>query len=313
MVVTRIPANEHLFIDSYFELCEGLPLYYLSTEDVYDFFRRCERGEVGPCVLVSAGCDFSIREQDVHHPNADLYAHAMSLDYQEMARERSGYQAARIGPTADPKKCCPTDKYIARTDRYGWFTLNDVPANILCWYTTNLDVRHPRIRWLPFGLNNDGPGAHMLPQFVGKPKRGLLYVNFQLTSFERVHLYRHFSKQPWVTFRDQANLPVEQYLAEMAEHEFVLSPFGCGIDCYRNWEAIYLGTVPVVPKSTFSDYLADAGLPVAQLENRAFYRATKDDFAGVYDPELFSPAFLGHATRSFWRAEFEKSAQLLTS
>jgi hypothetical protein len=174
-------------------------------------------------------------------------------------------------------------------------------------------VRHPRVRWLPFGLNNDGPGAHMLPQFVGRPKKGLLYVNFQLTSLERVHLYRHFSKLPWVTFRDRANLPVEQYLAEMAEHEFVLSPEGCGLDCYRNWEAIYLGTVPVLPKSTFSDYLADAGLPVAQLENHAFYRANKDDFAGMYDPELFSPAFLGLATRSFWRSEFENSSKLLTS
>jgi hypothetical protein len=102
-VTEAFPAGEHLFIDSYFGLCEGLPLYYMSTEGVYDFFRKCEQGEVGPCVLVSAACDYSIREQDAHHPNIDLYAHAMSFDYRAAGAQRTHYEKLQVGPAADPQ------------------------------------------------------------------------------------------------------------------------------------------------------------------------------------------------------------------
>jgi len=41
---------------------------------------------------------------------------------------------------------------------------------------------------------------------------------------------------------------------------FVLSPAGNGIDCYRNFEAMYLGAVPVVQRTEWLPYMSD--LPI---------------------------------------------------
>jgi hypothetical protein len=35
----------------------------------------------------------------------------------------------------------------------------------------------------------------------------------------------------------------------MAEHAFVLSPHGNGLDCHRTWEALALGCIPIVKSS----------------------------------------------------------------
>ena len=80
---------------------------------------------------------------------------------------------------------------------------------------------------------------------------------------------------------------VEGYLA-MAEHRFVLSPPGIGLDTYRVWEALLLGAIPVVSRSTLSQ--SYAGLPVLIAESwdalnasfleRSWYRVQAKDWAG---------------------------------
>jgi hypothetical protein len=45
-----------------------------------------------------------------------------------------------------------------------------------------------------------------------------------------------------------------------SEYAFVISPHGNGLDCHRTWEAISLGTIPIV-KTSQLDPLFD-GLPV---------------------------------------------------
>jgi hypothetical protein len=44
----------------------------------------------------------------------------------------------------------------------------------------------------------------------------------------------------------------ENYLINLKKHKFVVSPPGNGIDCHRNWEAIYLGCIPIVLNSHFA-------------------------------------------------------------
>jgi hypothetical protein len=46
----------------------------------------------------------------------------------------------------------------------------------------------------------------------------------------------------------------------MATFKFVISPFGTGLDCYRTWEALALGCIPIVQTSPL-DCLYE-GLPV---------------------------------------------------
>jgi hypothetical protein len=41
-----------------------------------------------------------------------------------------------------------------------------------------------------------------------------------------------------------------EYFNDVIRRKFVYSPFGFGIDCYRTWEVLYLGSIPILKNST---------------------------------------------------------------
>ena len=90
-------------------------------------------------------------------------------------------------------------------------------------------------------------------------KTELAYANFDVNSdAERVELARKLKGQPFVAFGK--NKPFMSYLKDMVRCKFTFSPRGYGIDCYRTWEALLVGSIPII-KSSYLDYLYD-GLPV---------------------------------------------------
>jgi hypothetical protein len=42
------------------------------------------------------------------------------------------------------------------------------------------------------------------------------------------------------------SLNYSDYLVALGDAKFVISPPGAGVDCYRTWEALMMGAVPVV-------------------------------------------------------------------
>lgn len=63
-----------------------------------------------------------------------------------------------------------------------------------------------------------------------------------------------------------APLGRKEYRSRIAESMFVLSPPGIGNDCYRTWEAIYLGAIPVVLEGTLAPRLIE-NLPIHKVKN----------------------------------------------
>jgi hypothetical protein len=57
----------------------------------------------------------------------------------------------------------------------------------------------------------------------------------------------------------------KQYRKLLLRSKFVISPPGNGPDCHRTWEAMYLGAIPIVKKSSWPFQHKD--LPVIQVEN----------------------------------------------
>ena len=57
--------------------------------------------------------------------------------------------------------------------------------------------------------------------------------------------------------------PFEMYFYLMNSHLFIASPWGYSPDCYRTWEALYLGSVPIV-----RDHLTyrDFDLPIIKVK-----------------------------------------------
>ena len=59
------------------------------------------------------------------------------------------------------------------------------------------------------------------------------------------------------------------YLRELHQSKFILSPSGMGLDCYRIWEALHLGTIPVLEHLNRRDgwYRTLQGLPIVWIDS----------------------------------------------
>ena len=51
----------------------------------------------------------------------------------------------------------------------------------------------------------------------------------------------------------------------MSRFKFVISPRGGGEDCHRTWEALYLGSIPIVLSSSINEIYQD--LPVIVVDD----------------------------------------------
>jgi hypothetical protein len=98
-------------------------------------------------------------------------------------------------------------------------------------------------------------------------KNKLLYANFATDSNrgkERAAVW-HLFKDKDYCYKSKSNKPYKQYLQDLAESKFVLSPRGSGWDCYRTWEALIVGSYPIVRRSPIDGLYKD--LPVVIVDN----------------------------------------------
>lgn len=82
----------------------------------------------------------------------------------------------------------------------------------------------------------------------------LVYMNFNTkTNPERERWYQYFKDKEWVYTEMIGNgSGFEHYLEMVSRSKFVLSPVGRGIDCHRNWECLYLGSVPIISNCCYN-------------------------------------------------------------
>ena len=146
---------------------------------------------------------------------------------------------------------------------FGLEYLND--EKLIAWFAQNVDVSHPKLIPIPIGIENrycsHGPLPGIDPaEGFEIDKTDLLYMNFSLSTCppERGRAFELFKDQPFckVSFPKAYNL----FLEEAAHSKFVLSPRGNGWDCHRTWEALYIGSIPIV-KTSACNPMFD-GLPV---------------------------------------------------
>lgn len=141
---------------------------------------------------------------------------------------------------------------------------------IIAWFAKNVDRVHPKLYPLPLGLaNRNWPhgdiGIVASVQQTVIPKTIGLYMNFSVYNNKSVRtpVYDLFKTKSYCTISGRKNY--RDYLIDLAQSKFVISPPGIGIDCYRTWEALYVGSYPIVLTSTI-DALFE-GLPVVIVKN----------------------------------------------
>jgi len=159
---------------------------------------------------------------------------------------------------------------------------------ILHWFAQNGHLEHPKFTRIPNGLDyhtlalKTHPywGPKMSPQQqdnmlrqIGDSATGFSHrsskvlVGFTESSASRKAVARHFTKSQISYTPRRGNR--EHYWKEIASTKYVASPPGFGWDCHRTWEALALGSIPIVESSGIDKLFLDNELPVSIITDWA--------------------------------------------
>lgn len=141
---------------------------------------------------------------------------------------------------------------------------------IFAWFAMNADViNNQKLIPIPIGITNThwkGREAYWLllknaQSMLPVEKNILLYCNFLINTNKAIRgpVYNFFRQQEFVVC-DEPGLSYAKYFERVSHSKFILSPEGTGLDCHRTWEALYLGSFPIVKTSTLDPLFID--LPV---------------------------------------------------
>lgn len=170
--------------------------------------------------------------------------------------------------------------------------LND--DKLIAWFGQNVESVHPKLHPIPIGIANRcwaHGNIEIFRQAVNLSpllnKVILLYMNFQIgTRYdERSSVYNLFCNKPFCLVSGPKPLP--NYLMEISQSKFILSPRGNGLDTHRTWEALLCGAIPIV-RSSALDSMYD-GLPVLVI----------DDW-GVITEDFLNSQYQNMQTKSFY-------------
>lgn len=179
--------------------------------------------------------------------------------------------------TCNDDMCVPHIDFPANRDSYHdkWNILLCSP-NLIKWYTKNSSMVHEKIQPIPLGAKWQWRST----DFFGEDKTNTLRIFNELcltpeTKLHDVHLKQnllYFNFTAWTTdqpffkphtnvrnniikdltekgFAYNANSDFEDYMKILKTYKFCVSPPGRGIDVHRTWEALMVGTIPIVMSS----------------------------------------------------------------
>ena len=190
--------------------------------------------------------------------------------------------------------------------------------NLVKWFSINIDFNHPKLVNIPIGLPKQIPLViteddetfigwsicsntsyvndyikcmynSYYDNFQNKYKK-LLYCRMTIgNSKECLHKYLNIREESVNKLKGICDIDTSitnwyRYINELKDYKFCLSLPGKGLDCYRTWEALSLGVIPIVLNTSIVSLYAD--LPVLVINdvseiteeflNDSFERITKN-------------------------------------
>lgn len=175
---------------------------------------------------------------------------------------------------------------------------------LVAWFVENKgNVQHKKLIAIPIGLA-DPYWPHGNTQIIqdalaatrNVTKKYYLYVNFETYTNHRARdeVLKHFKNQPFSYVASRK--PWEEYLKELAQSKFVLSPPGNGLDCHRPWEALLMGSIPVMISTSIDSLFDD--LPVVIIED--WKQATKEFLDTKYEEIRGKTYNMGKLYADYW-------------
>ena len=170
-----------------------------------------------------------------------------------------------------------------------------IDEKIIRWFAQNNIYRHPKITPLPIGIENkrfNRTGQELIKAFGRKNiknKINKIIFGFKVynNTKERSEAIENLRQCPFADEIKQVICP-KDYFKIIDTYKFIASPPGHGEDCYRTWEALYLGITPIVKKSICMDYFKSLGLPILILPDYNYNQIKIDEVNLKKNMELLS-------------------------
>jgi hypothetical protein len=132
-------------------------------------------------------------------------------------------------------------------DRFWCQNYNHIETDVI----KSLPIGLERKRWFPEQKKQETL-FEMMSNEIDRTE--LVYMNFNpSTNPIRYKIFNELKDKEFIN-KDMVGNGGNyvEYLKNLKKHKFVISPPGNGIDCHRNWEALYLGCIPIVLDSNFT-------------------------------------------------------------
>ena len=197
-------------------------------------------------------------------------------------------------------------EYLDKFEKEHFSYLED--KNVLAWFTLHpCPVRHERVIPIPLGIiqqkemyDTKKKQFETFMKLRNREKKKLVYCNFTCwRNPERQKLLDFFKEQPFCTYSGPCEF--KDYISELSHHKFVLSPPGLGPDCYRVWESLLVGTIPIIEHSHMD--MMYAGLPVLLIDD---WKCITPEFLEDKYEEITSKSYSQEKlTMEYWIARID--------
>jgi len=279
-------------------------IVYCNIEHIHKLFAKCERTD-NKYVVISGFSDYGVAKQEEYPVSHDMIKFIPFI-HNEIAK--LGYEPLAIPPRCELDKCNIEDEYSVRCHSYTYSTFNKIPDNVVKWYTVNSRIEDDRIEHIPLGVGKDATDDILETKDISfSDKINIAYLNWQDHTTERAEMKTYFSQKHffWTSVVHNPERSYRDYLDDLSKHYFTISPEGNGWDCYRNLEAIYTKSIPVVSYAPSANYMKD--LPAFVLKTM-FDLSEHSLVQFISEDRSFN---LEKSKLSYWKNKIEESKQLL--
>jgi len=160
---------------------------------------------------------------------------------------------------------------------------------LIFWHAQNVLFSHPKLGCIPIGLANSmwpHGNEEVMREVIGRKyeKTNSIFFNFSVYTnpSERILCYEALkNKLVW-----QPTVEFKEYLETMATYKYAICPPGNGVDCHRIWECIYLGVIPILLRSPFTERL-----PFSCVVLDSWEEVDVEDLIQNYTPSQYSLSF----------------------
>jgi hypothetical protein len=192
------------------------------------------------------------------------------------------------------------------------------------WFAVNNETDKENVISIPLGKvdNCDDHASfaitgnlEIMEKVAGEPKHisNLVYMNINMYTYpiERQYIFDLFKDKSWVT----VNIPeytfegIEKYLQNTRNHKFAICPRGNGVDTHRLWEALYVGSIPIVRRDTAMHTFAD--LPICWVDN--WKDVTPEFLEEEYNRIMTSSWNLKKLTIGYWESYIREKIEEITN